>query len=207
MQSTVFCYAFADESGTVGVNNGTRFFVVAILGVEQPRVLELPVRRALRKYGRRLSSGELKASRLDESAVTRLLQEIARQDVLIAATIVDQSTIASPLEDAEDIYRFAMSRTIRHLVSRFPMSDISVDRRYTNEKLRFELEKYVREEIQNIPQNVVLLRHENSYSRTELQAADVVAWAFFQKYERNNENFWKVIAPKIAVEEVIRDFK
>jgi len=203
MDPSVFCYAFVDESGTVGVKNGTHFFVVALLGVDQSRTLELPVRRALKKYGRRLSSGELKASRLDEAVVIRMLQEVSKQDVWVAAAIVDQQAIKDPLEDAEDIYRVAVTRAIYCLVERFPMADISLDRRYTNEKLRFELEKHIREGIQDLPQKVVLIRQENSYIRKELQAADAVAWAFFQKYERNDTRFYDMIASKIAIEEII----
>lgn len=89
MNSTILPYAFIDESGTASAINGTHFLVVAILTTNQPRVLELPVRRALKKYGRFLSSGELKASRIKETASVRMLQEIAEQNVQIIAVIID----------------------------------------------------------------------------------------------------------------------
>lgn len=48
MNSSFLRYAFIDESGTVGSEKGTNFFVIALVEVELPRILELPVRRALK---------------------------------------------------------------------------------------------------------------------------------------------------------------
>ena len=46
-------------------------------------------------------------------------------------------------------------------------------------------------------------KKENSLKRKELQAADAVAWAFFQKYEHNNTDFYNRITSKIKSEEVL----
>ena len=162
-------YAFIDESGTVGAAMGSHFLVVAVLSVSQPRALELLVRRALKKYGRRLSSGEIKAAR------------------------------------AEEVYRQAMARAVYRMVERFPAIGICLDRRYTNENLRYLLEKRIREDIQDLPQKMVLIRQENSSARKELQAVDAVAWAFFQKYERSDTRFYDLIASKVIMEELINE--
>lgn len=42
-----------------------------------------------------------------------------------------------------------------------------------------------------------------SAARKELQAADFVAWAIFQKYERGDNRFYDSIAHRLVVEEVI----
>ena len=62
-------YAFMDESGTVSASTGTHFLVIAVLAVENPRDLEVPVRRALKKSGRDLTGGEIKASRASEKMI------------------------------------------------------------------------------------------------------------------------------------------
>jgi len=204
MDSAALRYAFIDESGSVGSEKGTNFFIIAIVSINQPRVLELPVRRALKKYGR-LSSGELKASRIKETATLRMLNEISEQDVSIIAVIVDQQAIVQPPDDAEEIYRQAITRAIYRLVEKFPTVHISLDRRYTKVKLRDELEKHIRVGIQNLQHTMVLIRQESSHIRKELQAADAVAWAFFQKYERNDSRFYNVIASKVIAEELINE--
>jgi DNA gyrase/topoisomerase IV subunit B len=200
-------FAFLDESGTISVPGGTHFFVVALLSTGKPRDIELPVRRALKKYGPSLRRGEIKAANFEEKAIARLLTEIAKEDILIFATIVDQSVIGKPPKEMEEIYRQAVSRTIYKLVERFPRVNICLDRRYTNERQRFKLESQIRESIQDLPQKVVLIRQENSMSRKELQAADAVAWALFQKYERDNASFYNIISSKIIDEEIIQKEK
>ena len=198
-------YAFIDESGTVGVPTGTRFLVVAALSASQPREIELPVRRALKKFGRSLSRGEIKAADFEESAIDRFLKEIVKQDVSILATIVDQNNIKTPPKEMEEIYRKTVARTIYRLVERWPRINICLDQRYTNKRQRFDLEERIRETIQDLPQKIVLIRQENSVNRKELQAVDAVCWAFFQKYERGGHRFYDIIAPKVILEEVIME--
>jgi transcriptional/translational regulatory protein YebC/TACO1 len=198
-------FAVIDESGTVGIPGGTHFLVVALLSTGQPREIELPIRHALKKYGPSLSRGEIKAANFEEKAIARLLTEIAKEDVSIFATIVDQSVIVKPPAEMEDIYRRAVSKTVYKLVEQCPRVNICLDRRYTNERHRFELESKIRESIQDLPQKVVMIQQENSISRKELQAVDAVAWAFFQKYERDNASFYELISSKIIAEEIIQE--
>ena len=196
-------YAFIDESGTVGASHGSHFLVVAVLTTASPRHLELPVRRALKKYGGSLTHGELKATHASEKANLRMLETIAGQDVQIVAVIVNQDAIARQPKDPEEIYRRAVSRAIQILVERFPKIEICLDKRYTHEILRYELEKHIRASLVEISHQLVLIRQQSSQTRKELQAADAVAWAFFQKYERGDSHFYDVIASKIIAEELI----
>jgi len=196
-------YAFMDESGTVGASNGTHFLVIAVLTTATPRDLELPVRRALKKYGRSLTRGEIKATHASEKTNLRMLDAIAGREVSIVAVIVDQQVIVRQPKDPEEIYRQAVTRAIHILVERFPRIEICLDKRYTNEFLRYELEKHIRENLVDISPQLALIRQQSSHTRKELQAVDAVAWAFFQKYERGNSRFHDVIASKVIAEELI----
>ncbi|NWG07452.1 MAG: DUF3800 domain-containing protein [Chloroflexi bacterium] len=194
-------YAFIDESGTVGTKTGTRFLIVVVLSVSQPRVLELTIRRAIKKYGSKVASGEIKAADFEEAAILRLLQALAKEDLTVMAVVLDQHTIRREPKYVEEIYRRVTARAVRHLVQQSPRVEICLDKRYTNERQRHLLEKAIREEIADLPQ-VVLISQENSSSRKELQAADAVAWAFFQKYERDDSRFYDIIASKVVIEDV-----
>jgi hypothetical protein len=205
MMADLMYYAFLDESGTVGVPDGTHFLVVAVLNAVRPRDIEMPIRRALKKYGPSLSQGEIKAADFEEKAIIRILEAINKEDVYILTTIVDQSVIIKPPLEMEQIYRQAVAKTIYHLVERWPRINICLDRRYTNGRHRFALESEIRETIQDLPQKVVLIRQENSINRKELQAVDAVAWAVFQKYESGNCEFYDLISAKVVLEEVIRE--
>lgn len=135
----------------------------------------------MKKYGTNLHSGEIKAADFEEAAILRLLREIAKENIVIVPTVVDQQAILRPPKDNEDIYRLAVARTVRRLAERFPRMEICLDKRYTQAGLRYHLEKSIRAGIEDLPHQMVLIRKENSSSRKELQAADAIAWAFIQK--------------------------
>lgn len=196
-------YVFMDESGTVG-STGTHFLVVAALATPSPRDIEKPVRRVMKKYGTNLGSGEVKAADFEESVILRLLSEISEKRITIVATIVDQRAIRIPPRDMEDVYRQAVAATIRSLAEGFPHLELTIDKRYTNAHLRRLLEKAIRDEVENLPHQNIIIQQENSVLNKGLQAVDAIAWALFEKYERGNLRFYDVIAPRIANEILIR---
>jgi hypothetical protein len=202
MNATLY-YAFMDESGTVGVPNGTHFLVIAALIVENPRDLEVLVRRAMKKFGSDLTAGELKAAHSSQKTNLRMLEMTAAYAVGVVAVVVDQTAISIPPEDPEEIYRLAVTRVIHILLERFTKIDVCIDKRYTNAAFRDRLEQHIRENIMDVYPQMALIRQESSHERKEIQAVDAVAWAFFQKYERGNPRFYDVIASKVIAEEVI----
>jgi hypothetical protein len=196
-------YAFLDESGTVSPFSGSHFLIVALVSTLHSRPLELHVRRAHKKYGTSLRSGEMKADGSREAVIEELLNAIAQEPVAIVTVAVDKQVIIRPPRDLEDIYRRAVSLALGHLVRQWPRVDICLDKRYTTERLRYRLERELREAIADLPHEVVIIRQEDSISRKELQAADYVAWAIYQKYERGDSRFYDLIADRLIVEEVI----
>ncbi|MCX6080700.1 MAG: DUF3800 domain-containing protein [Chloroflexi bacterium] len=197
-------YAFIDESGTVGITTGTHFVIVAVICANQARDIEIPVQRAQKKFGTSLASGEMKANNSREAVVLRLLGDLIKEDIQIVAVAIDQRNIIRPPLDEEEIYRKVVSRAVHHLVKRWPRIQICLDQRYTNGRLRFALERRIREELVGLPQKVVLIRQLNSQAERGLQAADFIAWAFFQKYERGDNRFVDVLAPKIMLDELLK---
>ncbi len=206
MDTTLY-YAFMDESGTVGLANGTHFLILAVTAFSNPREVERPIRRAfhqaVKKYGAN-KVNEVKASDFEEPVISHLLSEIAEKDIKIAATIIDQSAIRVPPKDMEEIYRQAAAWTVRRLAESFPRLDLTIDKRYTNSHLRRLLEKAIRDEVESLPHQNILIQQESSILQKELQAADAVAWAIFQKYEHNDSRFYDLIESKIMNETVIR---
>jgi len=206
MNATLY-YAFMDESGTVGVPNGTHFLVIAVLATPNPRDVEKPIQRAFRQAVKKFGAdriSEVKASDFDKPVILRLLSELADKDIAIMATIVDQNAIHIPPKDMEEIYRQATAWTIRRLAENFPRINLSIDKRYTNAHLRLLLEKAIRDEIESLPRQNIIIQQEDSIARKELQMADAAAWAIFQKYERGDSRFYDVIQSKIVDETLIK---
>jgi len=146
----------------------------------------------------------MKADASREAVIEHLLKAIAGEPLAIVAIIVDKRDITRPPRDPEDIYREAVSLTVRHAVSRWPRIDICLDKRYTTKRLRYQLERVIRERIADLHQEVVIIHQEDSISSKELQAADYVAWAFYQKYERGNSRFYEIIADKVVIKELVK---
>ncbi len=202
--NAVLHYAFLDESGTVGAESGSHFLVIAALATANPHNVEKPVRRAMKKSGTSLGSGEIKAADFDESAILRLLSDIAAEGVTIVVTVVDQQAIRIPPKDMESVYRRAVAWTVRNLAEEFPHLDLVIDKRYTNSHLRRLLEKAIRDEVESLPRHNILIQQENSVTNKGLQAVDAIAWALFEKYERGDTRFYEAVAPNIIKEMLVR---
>lgn len=196
-------YGFVDESGDVNPFSGSRFLVVTALVTCDARPIELHVKRAREKLGRRALSNELKATSSTHHVVERLLRCISEEEVVIVTVVFDKRTIRRPPEDNEEVYRVLVTRTIVHCVQKFPRIELWLDKRYTTASLRYDLERTIREGIAGLPQQLVLIRQEDSRNSRALQAVDQIAWAIFQKYEVQDERFYQIIKPKVIVEELL----
>jgi len=196
-------YAYIDEAGNIALSRQNHILVVAALCAETHHSIARIIRKAQKKVGSSLASGELKAKKANDRLVSAVLTALAQETIEVFAIIMDRRILEEQLKDPEEMYRWAMARLVRKLVARFPRIEIDMDRRYTKEHLRYLLEKTVREGISDLPQKYVLIRHEDSILAKELQAVDFIAWALFQKYERGNSAFYELIAPRIVEEELI----
>ncbi len=197
-------YAFLDECGGVATYiPGEPFLVVAALVSSSPRRLDLIIKRAHKRFSTGSTSGEMKAAHSSEKTICWILEAIAEQDVTIIAVVVDKRAMVKPPKDPEDLYRQACARAIRLCVERWPRLEAILDKRYTHEYLRQKLERHIREEIADIPDQVVIIRQEESERVKALQAVDYLAWAVGQKYMREDCSFYDLIKDKIVKEEVI----
>ncbi len=196
-------YAFIDESGTVAINTDSHFLAIALVSTAQPRAIEMLVRKAHKKFGTSLASGEMKADASTEQTIERFLRILASESIAIMAVVINKQIIARPPEDLEDIYRAAVGQLVRCAVGQWPRMEIVLDKRYTAKRLRYMLEQSIREQITDLPQEVVLIHQEDSQARKELQATDYVAWAFYQKYEHGDSRFYDLIAERVIVENVV----
>jgi hypothetical protein len=196
-------YGYLDEAGDVAPFGGSRCLVVAVLLTLDPRPIELHIKRARKTLGRKAKVDEMKATAVETSVTLRLLQALIDEEIEILTTVVDKRNIRRPPVDPEDIYRELVTRTIRRCLERHPEIELWLDKRYTKPALRRLLEKTVREQVVDIPQQVLLIHQEDSQQHRGLQAVDHVAWALYQKHERNDDRLYQVIKEKIVSEEVI----
>jgi len=166
-------HAFLDEFGGVAAFVPQEpFLVVAILVVPTPRGLELPIKRAFKRFGGSTAAGEMKAAHSSEETVRWILESIVKEDVSIIIVALDKRGIVKPPKDPEDLYRRTVTRSLRKCVERWPHLQVTLDKRYTHRYLRQKLERYIREGIADVPGQAVVIRQEDSRAVKALQAAD-----------------------------------
>ena len=196
-------YAFVDESGSEKPFSKEPFLIIALLCTTQPRDLALCVQRARKKYGSSLQSGEMKASRSRRQVINDLLQAIAGTSVEAIIVVVDKQCILRPPADPDAIYRKAIATTVRQAVARWARLALCLDKHYTSSRMRDRLNQEIQSVVTGLSADLVRIDHDDSIARPELQAADAVAWAVFQKYNLGVAEHYDIIAKRIVVEEVI----
>jgi hypothetical protein len=200
----VLHHAFLDESGGVAIFiENDLFLVIAVLITRRPRPVELLIKRALKRFGASLASGEMKAAHSKEKTTRWILEAIAQEKVEIVAVVLDKRGIVKSPKDPEGLYRKAVVKAIRLCVERRPRLKVTLDKRYTHEYLRQKLEWQIREGIADIKGQAVMVHQVDSVRAKGLQAVDYVAWAFWQKYQRGDESYYQIIKSRVIAEKVI----
>ena len=197
-------YGFLDESGDVVPFTGSDFLVVAVLLTSRPRPIALHVKRAFRSISKRLEISEFKAARVPEVGIERLLIKLAGEDMAIVAVVTDKRGMVKLPDDPEEMFRRAAALVVRHCTARWPRLALIIDKRYTKPAQRQRLDKAIRETVSEQTALQLRVEHIPSYHCKELQAADGVAWAIWQKYEHGDDRFYRIIADKVIMEEVIK---
>jgi hypothetical protein len=197
-------YAFVDEFGGVSAFAPDEpVLVIAAVVTGAPRNLDLLIKRAHRSLGAGRAVAELKASHAEDKVIRRVLQAVAAQDVVIIAVAVDKRGMVKPPREPEDLYRRAVALAVRLSVTRWPRLEVILDKRYTQAHLRRKLERCIRDEIADVPEQAVVIRQEDSQAVKGLQVADFVAWAVGQKHQRGDDRYFALIEDRVAVEEII----
>lgn len=201
MQSA-YRWGVLDEAGDVGSAEGSsRYLVVAVVLTGDLQPLRRMVARVRKRLGKRLKEiPELKAKITPGKLVARMLEDVALQAVEIIAVILDKRHTRWSVP--EDRYRQVFARAVRNCLVRYPYLLLIADKRYTQRYLEDRLAEVVMEHLKDLPGRAVW-RYEASESEKALQVADAVAWAIFQKYERGNDEFYRILQEKIIGEEVI----
>ncbi len=153
-------------------------------------------RKSLGKAQRNIP--ELKAWHTPPKITARFLAHIADLDVEIYAAVLDKHA-ASPPHEAEDWYRQVYAAAVQQVLVRHTHVIITMDKRYTKPALGDRLIQAIAARAQRAGTTLAFVYADSQQERA-LQAADAVAWSMFQKYERGNEAFYRLIEGKIAGE-------
>ncbi len=208
-------HVFVDESGNLGFSkNATKYFVVAYIECRTPIKIQTELKRLLKNlhqkkiYSR--NRNELKFSRMDDYCRKRVLQKIAECEVSLGVVVLEKTHVKLDLrKDPAILYNWSLVHNI--LLSLIPQIvagnkiQITFDKSlplwkidkfnsYATEKAKYLLY----EQGNSFPPDCISLDHIGSEREFCLQAADAVAGAYFQKYEKQNDEYIKIIEHKVG---------
>ena len=208
-------HVFVDESGDLGFSKAaTKYFTVAYIECETPERLRTELKRLLKrlhqkkKYSK--SRNELKFSRMDEYCRKRVVEKIVECNASLGAIVLEKALVEAKLrKDPPRLYNWCVVHNIMlslipqitagHKIQiifdkSLPMWKINEFNAYVTNKASYLLF----EKGNSLPPNCISLDHIASEKEFCLQAADSVAGAYFQKYEKQNDEYVKIIEPKVG---------
>jgi len=193
-------YGFLDEAGNVGSGpRSSRVLVVAVVLTSSPQRLRREVKKfrsRLRKKKRQIP--ELKASHSPPAWNRKRLEQLAKMGIEIVVTVTEK-TKHSYERDPEELYRRLCARAVGECLKRSSSLTLRIDKRYTNPTLQAAQERAIRDAVQR-PGRTLTIEHVDSSRDSALQQADLIAWAFLQKYEHGDESFAALVQERVVVE-------
>jgi hypothetical protein len=197
-------HGFLDEAGDAGAGpRSSRVLVVAVVLTTSPRSLRREVKKfrtRLRKKKRQIP--EFKASQSVPTWNRKRLERMAKLDIEVVVVIAEKTTRARPHEP-EELFQLLSARAIEECLRRSPSLTVLLDKRHTNPTLRAIQEQALRDAVERIGRTLVIGQADSTQDPA-LQQADLVAWAFLQKYAHGDESFAALIRDRVVVETVLR---
>jgi hypothetical protein len=200
VSEALIIHAAFDEAGDTGVGvRASRYLVVAGIACAYLEPLRKAVMRTRKSLGKDIRSlPELKAWHTPPKITVQLLQRLVGLEIEIYTAILDKHSAKQPKE-AEDWYRQVYTEAVRQALAHHPYIILTMDKRYTKAALQDQLVQAIVAGAQRPGATLSFVQAESQQERA-LQAADAIAWSIFQKYEREDDTFYRVIEEKLRGE-------
>lgn len=206
---TLFIYV--DEAGNFSGKQHTHF-VLAAFTTDAPRVTHKAFTATKQtKLSKRFRSyAEIKFSdaKIPRSFKIKALKRVCAENIGIYALILHKENIPKDLRGRKEGLFYC--HRVGELLQLCPLASITqarvfLDRRrlkgLTRKNFDTELRTYLAARL--TAKTSIVIEHVDSTTNVNVQIADFIAGAFFQKYERGNNEFYRTIESCIRVEQEI----
>ncbi len=193
-------YVYIDESGDLG-QRGSKYFIITALWVDNPALFDRLIKNIRRhKFKKQLRKAqEIKANKSSKELIEHILKKFSEIDSAHAQSIIlEKKKLYSKYlkEDKNKLYNFVCG----HLASIGVDSKkliIRIDRSKGKQNLISDFNKYLSLKFKEVKWNRELeVFHSWSQSWSGLQITDIISWAVFQKFEHDNDYYFKIIEKK-----------
>ncbi|RAP50003.1 MAG: hypothetical protein BZ133_06495 [Methanosphaera sp. SHI613] len=187
-------YIYIDESGDLG-NKGSKFFVMAGIKVNNPRLLERMITKTRRTYKKEIGkSNEIKGTTTPSKVKKSILKRLNKIDAKIFIIIFNKKNKykIDYNYDNHRLYDILSSELIK-LIKINTTTEILIDRTKTNKEKIKNLNSTLIENIQNPLKHKITIKQVDSLKYKGVQIADIISWSTFQHVENNNKEYLKII--------------
>ncbi|MDR2967942.1 MAG: DUF3800 domain-containing protein [Methanobacteriaceae archaeon] len=193
-------YLIIDESGDLG-RYGSKYFIILGILIKNEKKLGKIIKTLRRnKFKKKLANmHEIKGTNSSSKIIKQILRKLNKLNAKLYCIVFDKEKF--PIEDKNKCYDYLAgliaeqikinsSLIIRIDKSKAKYEDINKFNKLFIKKLGFD-EKFD-----------VEIHHNHSHKHESLQVVDVIAWSFFQKFERENPEFVDLIQLEIAMKKL-----
>ncbi len=187
-------YMYIDESGDLG-ERGSKFLILSALLVDNPASLDRIIKNMRRhKFKKELQgSHEIKANKSSEEIVKHMLLKLNEvKDAKIFYIALEKRKLTSKYlkTHKHKLYNFVAGKLARHSIFNNIDVEIRIDRSKGKQLLQEDFNEYFSKTLAFRVNNCRFsIQHSYSQSWSGLQFSDILAWALFQKFEHNNNEY------------------
>jgi hypothetical protein len=192
-------HGFLDESGILEKTGGAgNYFVISVIVVGDLSELKRTI-----KFARQEARGKFKfhtvfkANKENEGFIRLVLHQLAKRNISIIVGIWEKD-IRGIRVDKNRLYTGLVAQTVKMATDIYPKLHLVIHKRFTSPHLQNQLSKVISGQIQIGAS--LFLNQQTEVECRELELADAVAWAIFQKYNNKRSGFYDIIKNKIIKE-------
>lgn len=192
-------YGFLDESGILEKKaKEGKHFVVSVVVVGNPTELKDIVKLSKRRVrGKFKTHAIFHAYKENEGFVKVVLDELVKRNVGIIIGVWDKRE-KKPRVSKNVFYGKLVAQTAKLALDVYPKLNLVLHKRYNDPEIINQINNELGKVLKS--GQALFVDHKSETVRKELELADAVAWAVFQKCSRRKEEFYKIIKGKIKKE-------
>ena len=205
-------YIFLDESGDLGFNfskpKTTKYFIITFLFVDRKRPIEKIIRTVhsnlRKKYNMR--DGMIHACKEEPSTCQRVCRKLAEKPIKVMTIFLNKKKVFTKLQNEKAVlYNYVTNILIdrimtKRLVDKKEEIRLVASRRETNKFLNLNFKNYLESQVLTNHKINISIEIKTPSEEKGLQAADMLSWAIFRKYEYADDSYYNLIKD-VMVEE------
>ena len=185
-------YIYIDESGDLGKDS--KYFIISAIISSNKTDLERIINKINRIFKKQLrNSNEIKGNNTPNYIIKKILKRLENIDyeaVIIVFNKENKDKIK--YSNNNELYDIIASELAKMITIKQKTS-IIIDKSKTKHSDIKLFDKHFIENLNNNLNFPIEISHLSSTNSKGLQIIDIISWSYFQKYEKNNEEFIKLI--------------